>query len=90
MAPVKKIKCEEKGDVKKVQDNTIIGRSKEHSFKLNQVKQVQKKIQDASKTLIRVEYKDDHIKIKPNSGNFKVLSTTVKKLKVGDKINPDK
>ena len=47
---------------------------------------MQKKVNDASKTLVRVEHKEDHIKIKPNSGWFKVISDKVKKMKVGDKI----
>ena len=86
MAPIKKIKCQGKQEGRKVQDKVIIGRNKVHDFKLNQIKHVQKKVEDASKALVRVEYKDNHIKIKPNSGNFRVLSTAVKKMKIGDEI----
>ena len=84
MAPIKKTKCELKEDSRKVKDNGIHGRSKEHNFKINEFKQVQKKVNEASKALVKVEYREDHIKVKPNSGNFKVISDQVKKIKVGD------
>ena len=64
-------------------------RSKEHNIQINQIKQVQKKVNDASKSLVRIEYKDDHIKIKPNSGCFMVISDKVKEMKVGDIIKMD-
>ena len=81
-----KPKCEVKEETRKVKDNGVQGRSKEHNFKINEFKQVQKKVNDASKALVKVEYREDHIKIKPNSGNFKVISDQVKKMKVGDMI----
>ena len=86
MAPVKKMKCDRKENIIKVREKGVNGRSKEHDFKINQIKQVQKKVGDASNALIRVEYKEDHIKIKPNRGNFKVISEEVKKMKCGDEI----
>ena len=78
MGPVKKIKCEENVKVGKVKEKSTYARSKEHNFQINQVKQVQKKVNHASKSLVRVEHKEDHIKVKPNSGCFKVLSERVK------------
>ena len=86
MAPIKKIKCDRKEGIIKVREKGVNGRSKEHDFQINQIKQVQKKVGDSSKALIRVENKEDHIKIKPNSGNFKVISEEVRKMKVGDEI----
>ena len=82
MAPIMKLKCEGNLKERKVKEKTVHGRSKEHNLKINQTKQVQKKVNDASKSLVRV----DHIKIKPNSGCFKVISDKVKKMKVGDQI----
>ena len=62
-------------------------RSKSHDFSLNIGEQVQRKVLDADKALLKVETNQDEIKIKPNSGNFKCLSEEVNKLKIGDEIN---
>ena len=86
MAPIKRIKCEGSTEVKKVKDTTHSGRSKAHNFQINQVKAVQKKVNEASKSLVRVEFKEDHMKIKPNSGSFQKVVEKVKKLKIGDTI----
>ena len=61
-------------------------RSQTHDFKLNIEQQVGRKIEHASKALMKVELNEEEIKIKPNSGNFKMLSEEVLKLKVGEKI----
>ena len=61
-------------------------RSKVHNFTLNMEEQVKRKIQHAGSALLNVEINDDDIKIRTNSGNFKVLSEEMLKLKVGDKI----
>ena len=61
-------------------------RIKEHNLQINRTKQVQKKVDDASKALIQVGFKTDNVKVKPKSGNFKVISDEMLKLNVGDKI----
>ena len=85
MAPITKIKCESREEMRKVKPK-LTGRSKEHDIKINRIKQVQKKVDDASKALIMVEFKDDNIKIKPNSGNFKAISDELMKLSIGNEI----
>ena len=61
-------------------------RTKAHDFKLNVEEQVQRKVMHSLKAVLKVETNDEDIKIRPNSGNFKVLSEEIKKLKVGDEI----
>ena len=61
-------------------------RTKAHDFKLNIEEQVERKVMHALKAVLKVETNDKDIKIRPNSGNFKVLSDEIKKLKVGDEI----
>ena len=61
-------------------------RIKVHDFTLNQEEQVQRKIDHASKAMLKVEINNEEIKIKPNSGVFKVLAEEIVKLKVGDEI----
>ena len=70
---MKKMKCEAKEEgMRKVKDK-MYGRSTEHNTVINSIKQVKKnRVNDASKDLIKVELNDDEIKIKANSGNFKV------------------
>ena len=61
-------------------------RTKIHDFNLDVQKQVQRKIEHANNAVLKVEINNEEIKLKPNSGNFKVLSEEVLKLKVGDVI----
>ena len=61
-------------------------RTQAHAFKLNVEQQVQRKVQHASKALLKVECKDEEIKIKPNSGIFKVISEALTNIKVGEEI----
>ena len=61
-------------------------RTQGHDFKLNVEQQVQRKVQHAAKALMKVESNDETVKIKPNSGNFKVLSQEFVNIKVGDEI----
>ena len=61
-------------------------RTQSHGFKLNVEEQVQRKVQHANKAVMKVECNTEEIKIKPNSGNFKVLSEEIIKLKVGEEI----
>ena len=84
-----KVKCEGNSVIKKVKEKSLSGRSKAHNFQLNEMKAVQKKVNAASKSLVRVEFKDDHIKVKPNSGVFQKTSEKVKGMKVGDKVQID-
>ena len=80
MGPHQNAKCD---PMRKV-NVKMTSRKKEHDIKINRLKQVQKKVDDASKALIRVEYKNDDIQIKTNSGNFKIISEEVMKLNMGD------
>ena len=57
MDPIKKVKWEE--DMKKVKENTPSERSKAHNFQLYEMKAVQTKVKEASKSLVRVEFKED-------------------------------
>ena len=50
------------------------GRATTQNFTLNVVKQEQRKINDADKALMKVENNEEDIKIRPNSGCFKVIS----------------
>ena len=84
MAPIQG-KCEAKENIRKVTSKHTT-RIKEHNIQINRTKQIQKKVDDASKALIQVEFKEDNVKIKPNSGNFKVISDEVIKLSVGDEV----
>ena len=61
-------------------------RTAAHNFKLNVEEQVQRKIEHATKAILKVEINKEDIKIKPNSGNFKVISEEIKKFKIGDEI----
>ena len=61
-------------------------RNKVHNFTLNVEEQVKRKVQHAGSVMLKVERSDDVIKIRPNSGNFKVLSEEMQKIKVGEKI----
>ena len=65
-------------------------RSKVHNCTLNVEEQVKRKIHHAASALLKVEINDDDIKIRPNSGNFKVHSEEMLKLKVGDKLKIQK
>ena len=89
MAPIQHSKCETREDMRKV-NVKMTSRKKEHDIKINRLKQVQKKVDDASKALIRVEYKNDDIKIMTNSGNFKMISEEVMKLDMGDEMKTDR
>ena len=61
-------------------------RTKAHDFNLDKERQIQRKIVDADKALLKVENNEDDIKIRPNSGTFKVISEEVLKLEVGQEI----
>ena len=61
-------------------------RTQAHDFKLNVEEQVQRKVGHAAKVILKVELNEEEIKIRPNSGNFKVISEEIRKLKVGDEI----
>ena len=64
-------------------------RTHAHDFKLNIEEQVQRKIEHSVKVILKVELNEEEIKIRPNSGNLKVLSEEIMKLKVGDVIKYD-
>ena len=61
-------------------------RTQSHDFQLNVEKEVQKKVNLATKALLKVECGEEEIKIKPNSGNFKVLSQEVINIRVWGEI----
>ena len=62
MAPIQG-KCEAKENIRKVTSKHTT-RIKEHNIRINRTKQIQKKVDDASKALIQVEFKEDNVKIK--------------------------
>ena len=68
-------------EVNVVKDEEI--RSKSHEFKLNVEKQINRNIEDAHKEVLKVKNNEEEIKIRPNSGNIKVIAEEVLKLKVG-------
>ena len=62
-------------------------KNKTNGLSLNVEKQVERKIEEA---LIKVENNEEEIKIRPNSGKFKVISEDVLGLTVGQEFKTEK